>query len=282
MQIGIGLPNQVRNVDPTVIPRWAGKSEQAGFSTLGTLGRNAYPGVADTVTLAAAAGATSRIGLTPAVLLAPTWPATLLAKEVAGIDGVSGGRLTLALGVGGRPDDFVAPEYGMKGRGARFDRDLRTFHDVWAGEPVGGGSNPAVPHGTRQVPILMGGGVPATMQRMARWGIGYIGGAGPAAMLAPVFEQARAAWTEAGREGSPRLVAIAYFTLGDPDSGRANILDFYAGSDFAELSVQAASFSPDAIKTIVAQWEEVGADELILFPWTPDLAEIDRLAEVVF
>src|ERR671914_615393 len=51
MKIGIGLPNQVRNVDPAVIPAWAAQAEQAGFSTLGTVGRIAYPGVMDTVAI---------------------------------------------------------------------------------------------------------------------------------------------------------------------------------------------------------------------------------------
>jgi alkanesulfonate monooxygenase SsuD/methylene tetrahydromethanopterin reductase-like flavin-dependent oxidoreductase (luciferase family) len=111
VKIGIGLPNQVRNLNPEVIPQWAVKAEEAGFSTLGTVGRYAYPGVSDTVALAAAAGATSRIGLLSHVLLATTWPAYLLAKEVAGIDGVSGGRLTLGIGVGIREDDFVAEGY---------------------------------------------------------------------------------------------------------------------------------------------------------------------------
>ena len=114
MKIGIGLPNQVRDVRPRVIPEWAAAAEEAGFSTLGTVGRVAYPGVMDTVALAAAAGVTSRIGLLSSVLIAPVWPATLLAKEAAGIDGISGGRLTLGVGVGGRPDDFVADGHGTK------------------------------------------------------------------------------------------------------------------------------------------------------------------------
>ena len=70
-----------------LIPGWAGRAEEAGFSTLGTVGRYAYPGLADTVALAAAAGTTSRIGLMSGVLLATTWPGPLLAKELAGIDG---------------------------------------------------------------------------------------------------------------------------------------------------------------------------------------------------
>jgi alkanesulfonate monooxygenase SsuD/methylene tetrahydromethanopterin reductase-like flavin-dependent oxidoreductase (luciferase family) len=116
-RIGIGLPNQVRNVNPSAIPRWSVQAEEAGFSTLGTVGRHAYPSVADTVALTAAAAVTSRIELMSTVLLAATWPATLLAKELAGIDGISGNRLTLGIGSGGRPDDFLPPEYGMRGRG---------------------------------------------------------------------------------------------------------------------------------------------------------------------
>ncbi|MEU7691502.1 MULTISPECIES: LLM class flavin-dependent oxidoreductase [Microbispora] len=81
MKIGIGLPNQVRDVTAATIPRWAALAEEAGFSTLATTGRYAYPGVSDTVALAAA-GATTTIGLLSAVLLAPTWPGALLAKEV--------------------------------------------------------------------------------------------------------------------------------------------------------------------------------------------------------
>jgi len=89
MKIGIGLPNQVRDLNPAIVPRWAAQAEQAGFSTLGTIGRHAYPGLSDTVALAAAAGATSGIGLMSGILLAPTWPGELLAKELAGIDGES-------------------------------------------------------------------------------------------------------------------------------------------------------------------------------------------------
>ena len=56
MRIGIGLPNQVRDVRPAGIPKWAVLAEQAGFSSLSTVGRIAYPGVTDTVALAGAAG----------------------------------------------------------------------------------------------------------------------------------------------------------------------------------------------------------------------------------
>ncbi|GAA5168434.1 MULTISPECIES: hypothetical protein [Amycolatopsis] len=76
MKIGITLPNLVGGTRE--IPGWAATAEEAGFASLGTAGRFAYPAVSDTVALAAAAAVTERI------VIAPGWPAALLAKEVAG------------------------------------------------------------------------------------------------------------------------------------------------------------------------------------------------------
>jgi alkanesulfonate monooxygenase SsuD/methylene tetrahydromethanopterin reductase-like flavin-dependent oxidoreductase (luciferase family) len=283
MKIGIGLPNQVRNVRPAVIPQWAATAEQAGFATLSTVGRVAYPGVMDTVALAAAAGATSTIGLFSSVLLAPVWPAALLAKEAAGIDGVSGGRLTLGVGVGGRADDFVAESHDLAGRGARFERDLRAYHDIWLGCPVGGGDNPAVPLGTRPVPLLFGALAPAAFERMARWGRGYIGAAYPPEVVAGAFDKAREAWRQAGRDGSPRLVAIAYFAMSDVDAGRGNVRDYYGnfGADAADAIAGGVRDGADEVRETVKAYEDLGTDELILHPTLDHLDEVTRLAEAV-
>jgi alkanesulfonate monooxygenase SsuD/methylene tetrahydromethanopterin reductase-like flavin-dependent oxidoreductase (luciferase family) len=283
VKIGIGIPNQVRNVDPKIVGPWASAAEEAGFSTLGTVGRIAYPGVADTVALAVAAGATSRIGLFSNVLLGPPWPAALLAKEIAGIDGASGGRLTLGLGIGGREDDFVVDGLPMKGLGKRMDADLEVYRSVWAGEPVGGGSNPAVPAGTRQVPLMFGGMAPAALARMAKHGLGYVGASVPPAMVAGTFDGARAAWKAAGRDGEPKLTAIAYFAFDDYATGRANVHDYYSanGDQIADLIADNVSFGVDRVRETVKAFEELGADELILNPTVPDLGQIAKLAEVV-
>ncbi|WP_250009001.1 LLM class flavin-dependent oxidoreductase [Actinoplanes sp. M2I2] len=283
MKIGIGLPNQVRDVDASLLPRWARMAEEAGFSTLGTVGRIAYPGVMDTVALAAAAGATSRIGLFSNVLLGPVWPPALLAKEAAGIDGVSGGRLTLGLGIGARPDDFVAEAHGPRGLGKRLDRDLAVYRDVWQGKAIGDGPNPAVPAGTREVPLMFGGFAPAAMTRMATWGQGYIGASIPPVAMEGTFAQARAAWSEAGRQGGPRLVAICYFALSNSEAGRANIYDYYSlmNEDFAQATAAGVWADRDGLRAAVRQFEAIGADELIFNPATADLDDLVELAETV-
>jgi alkanesulfonate monooxygenase SsuD/methylene tetrahydromethanopterin reductase-like flavin-dependent oxidoreductase (luciferase family) len=283
MKIGIGLPNQVRGTRPAIIPDWATRAEQAGFSTLGTVGRIAYPGVMDTVALATAAAATTSIGLFSNVMLGPVWPPVLLAKETAGIDAVSGGRLTLGPGVGSRPDDFVVDGLGLAGRGQRFDQDLGIYRDVWNGESVGGGPNPAMTPGTRQIPLLFGGMVPATFERAARWGTGYVGASVPTPMVEPAFDAARAAWANAGREGSPYLVAIASFALVDAEQNRSNVWDCYSitSEKVARPITDGVSAGPGQVKDTVAAFAGIGADELILNPTVGDTEEIARLAGLV-
>jgi len=283
MKIGIGLPNQVPGTDPAAIPSWAAQAEQAGFGILGTVGRIAYPGVMDTVALAAAAASTHSAELLSAVLLGPVWPPVLLAKEAAGIDAISGGRLTLGVGVGSRPDDYIVDGRGMAARGQRFDQDLGVYQRVWKGGRIGDGPNAAVTPGAREIPLLFGGHAMASYERMARWGTGYIGGSVPAPMVASSFEAARAAWDKAGREGSPRLVALAYFTLGDAERGRSNVWDFYSmlGEQFAGLVTGGIAIGPDAVRETVTAFAGLGATDLILNPAVGDPQEINRLADIV-
>jgi alkanesulfonate monooxygenase SsuD/methylene tetrahydromethanopterin reductase-like flavin-dependent oxidoreductase (luciferase family) len=284
MKIGIGLPNQIRNIDPALIPQWASQAEDAGFSTLATIGRTAYPGVMDTVALAGAAAATSSIGLSSNVMITTVWPAVLLAKELAGIDAMSRGRLTLGVGIGGnRSDDFVVEGLPPRDLGRRIEHDLEVYRSVWAGDPVGGGVNPAVPKGSRQIPLLFGGKAPAAYRRMAKWGQGYIAGALPAAVVEPLFELARQAWRDAGRAHSPQLVAIAYFAFGDVEFARENVWDYYQaiGTEFADAQARDVNVGRDGVANAVKAFAALGADELILHPAVPDLNEIARLADAV-
>jgi alkanesulfonate monooxygenase SsuD/methylene tetrahydromethanopterin reductase-like flavin-dependent oxidoreductase (luciferase family) len=282
MKIGIGLPNQVRDVRADVIPAWAQKSEEAGFSSLGTIGRIAYPGVIDTVALAAAAGATSTIGLVSTVMVVPVWPGKLLGKELASLQAVSGGRLTVGIGTGGRPDDFVVDGLGEKGLGKRLNSTLEDWRDLWSGQNVGGGPNRGIPTDSIDVPMLFGGFAPVALQRMAKWGVGYIAGAMPAAQAAGAFDGARAAWKEAGREGEPRLVVINYFALGNVEQGRANAHHYYEMfGDYADAVAKGVNGSADDLNATTKAFQDLGVDELIYIPTTDDIDDVSRLADIV-
>jgi alkanesulfonate monooxygenase SsuD/methylene tetrahydromethanopterin reductase-like flavin-dependent oxidoreductase (luciferase family) len=136
------------------------------------------------------------------------------------------------------------------------------------------------PAGTREVPLLFGGFAPAAFERMARWGQGYVGASLPAAAVARSFEQARGAWAKAGREGSPRLVAIAYFALIEADRARGNIWDYYSSvPEMADAEALGVLVSTAAIKEAIRAFEDIRADELILNPALDDIHEVVRLAE---
>ena len=101
-------------------------------------------------------------------------------------------------------------------------------------------------------------------------------------MVAEAFDGARAAWREAGRDGAPRLVALAYFAFADGDKGRASVHDYYSflGDDTASFMASNVSVGAAAIKETIAAFEGIGADELVFNPTLTDLDEIGKLADL--
>ena len=148
MKIGIGLPNSVRGATGKVIVEWARRAEARGFSSLGTIGRIAFPAYGELVALAAAAGATQRIGLVTDILLGPVYNPVLLARDAASLDQLSGGRFILGASVGARKDDYDITHQDYSARGRRWDEALELMHKIWRGEPPPGTDQPVGPRPT--------------------------------------------------------------------------------------------------------------------------------------
>jgi alkanesulfonate monooxygenase SsuD/methylene tetrahydromethanopterin reductase-like flavin-dependent oxidoreductase (luciferase family) len=282
VDIGIGIPNSVRGTTGPQLLEWARRAEAAGFSTLGTIGRVAYPSYEELTVLAAAGVVTERIGLMSNILLAPTRSTVELAKQAATVHELTGGRLVLGVATGGRADDYALTGRDFAARGRRFDEQLAGLRRAFAGEPLADGSAPVVPDGTTPVPIMIGGASDAAVRRTVEFGIGWTAGGVPPQMVAPFVERVRAAWRDAGREGSPRIMALNYFGLGDTeDRSRGYLLDYYGflGPDLAEMIAGGAHRSSEAVRDVVAAFAEAGVDELILDPTVGDPAQVDLLAE---
>ncbi|MGH8908896.1 MAG: LLM class flavin-dependent oxidoreductase [Egibacteraceae bacterium] len=283
MDVGVGLPNSIPGTPGRLLVDWARRAEALGFSTLATIGRVAYPTYEELIALAAAAGATERIGLMTNVLLAPTRDPVLFAKETASLDQLSGGRLTLGLAAGGRPDDFTVTGREFADRGKRFDAQLELLRHAWAGEPVAGSPKPVGPRATRDtgVPVLIGGMSNATLRRIPECAGWTAGGASPD-MVAPYAKRVREAWTAAGRSGAPRTCALAYFSLGDTEAASIAYLDdYYAFSDWGAQLARGIPRTPDAIRQLVDAYAAIGVGELVFSPTVADLAQLDLLAQVV-
>src|SRR3954451_5177785 len=200
MDIGIGLPNTAHGVERSGIVDWARRAEDAGFSSLGTLDRMAYPNYESLISLAAAAAVTERVRLVTDILIAPLRPAALLAKQAATIDQISNGRLTLGLAVGGRPDDFEAAGVDFNSRGKIFEQQLEDMAKVWSGDDSVG---PPAANGSRPE-VLIGGSADVAYRRAARYGDGWTMGGGTPDMLGEAIPKLREAWGAEGRDGNPR------------------------------------------------------------------------------
>jgi alkanesulfonate monooxygenase SsuD/methylene tetrahydromethanopterin reductase-like flavin-dependent oxidoreductase (luciferase family) len=280
MDIGIGLPNAVRGVDKAGIVDWAQRAERAGFSSLGTIDRIAYPSYESLIALAAAAAVTDRIRLVTDILLAPVRTNTaLLAKQAATIDSLSGGRLVLGLAVGGRPDDYEVSDADFSTRGRTFDRQLAELAAIWSGDTVG----PAPANG-RRPSLLIGGASEVAFRRAAKHADGWTGGGGTPDEFAESVRSLQSAWSAAGRDGKPRTMALFYFALGE-DAERVaseSLGDYYAFlGEHAQQVAQSAAKDEQTLKAYLSAFEQAGADEVICFPASSDPDQVELLARAV-
>src|SRR3954451_7852750 len=209
MKVAIGLPNAVPGTSGKQLTEWARRAEARGFSSLGTIDRIAYPNLEPLTALAAAAAVTERIGLATTVLLGPLRVNPVaLAKQVASIQAISGGRMTLGIGLGGREDDYELAGVDTSTRGRELDAMLAGIREVWEGEEMG----PDHPFDPR---VLVGGSVEASFDRAARFGEGWIAAGAPPDQFAEWRQGFEAAWSRSGRSEQPQNAALAYFSLGD-------------------------------------------------------------------
>jgi alkanesulfonate monooxygenase SsuD/methylene tetrahydromethanopterin reductase-like flavin-dependent oxidoreductase (luciferase family) len=283
LKIGIGLPNPIPGTPGKGLLEWARRAEERGFSSLATIDRIAYPSYESIIALAGAAAVTERIGLLTNVLLAPTRNPVLLAKEAASLDQISGGRFTLGVSVGARPDDFEATGQDFATRGERFDRDLEIIHAAWRGDLVEGAEHPVGPAPVRgdRVPVLMGGMSDAAIRRTIQWAVGWTVGGAPPEQGGPFAERVRAAWKESGREGRPYIVGLSYFGLGDDALIHASrYLDSYYG-DFGPRIAQWMPKTPDALRETVKKFQDFGFDELFVDPTNADPGQVDLAADAL-
>jgi probable F420-dependent oxidoreductase len=172
--------------------------------------------------LAQIAGATERIRLGTAVVALPLRDPLTLAKQVATLDVLSNGRLTLGVGVGAYPEEFAAvhPERSAADRGATFSENLAALRQLldegggsYAGRWVRFDDVEVSPMPTqRPFPLYIGGHTQRAIERAARWGQGWMPGWRPIAELREWIARLRERLTENGRrtesvEVAPELSA---------------------------------------------------------------------------
>jgi alkanesulfonate monooxygenase SsuD/methylene tetrahydromethanopterin reductase-like flavin-dependent oxidoreductase (luciferase family) len=282
MRIGIGLPAAVPGTPGTTIGPWASEAERLGFRSLGVIDRLVYDNLDPLMALAAAAARTERVELLTTVLNVPyRQNAVVLAKQLASLDRLSGGRLTTGLGLGGWPEDYAVSELPLSGRGATLEGMLATMRRAWAGELAGaGGPMPAL--GEDRPGVLLAGLIPAAFERVAALGEGWVSPAFGFETFTDGVASVRRAWADAGRPGRPRFVTIRYFCLGDHAGELAEeYLEHYYGSEYLSATMADTLTSQSHLREELLRLSAAGCDDLVLLPCTSELDQVKRLADAL-
>ncbi|GAA1479764.1 LLM class F420-dependent oxidoreductase [Gordonia sinesedis] len=173
--------------------------------------------------LAAAAAVTSRIRLATAVALPVQSDPLTLAKTIATLDHLSGGRVTVGVGFGWNLDELADHRVPPQRRRTMLREYLEAMRALWSqeeaeyhGEFVDFGSSWAWPKSTQQrIPVLLGAaGTEKNFRWIARSADGWITTPGEADIDGSV-RTLRSIWSESGRDGDPQIVVLD--TRPDPE-----------------------------------------------------------------
>ena len=290
MNVGVCLPYMERELNRDNLLAWMRAIDQGPFSSLSCGERITSYTVEMRTMLGAAAAVTERVRIVPSLYVLPMHNAVWAAKEIATLDVMSNGRVTVCVGVGGRPMDYEAVDAPFERRHARMDEQIAAMREIWKGVPPLEGGDPVGPTPIQVggPPILAGTMGPKATRRAAEWADGLYmwSGNGQKPEIDHMIKQADAAWEDAGRDSRPRRIAGFWATLADNGAER---LPAYVYDYLKVLSPELASAmskgmnrcTADTINESLDAMEELDCEETFLVPATCDEADIDRLSELV-
>ncbi len=230
MDFGLAFANTGPFTEPEAASTFARAAEAAGFESLWTVEHVVVPeGYESTypydpsgkmpggerspipdplIWLAYLAARTERIKLATGILILPQRNPVVLAKELATLDRMSGGRMIAGIGVGWLEEEFDAIGVPFRDRGKRTDAYVEAMRALWSGEPATHRSEyadfanailqPTPANGS--VPIHVGGHTEAAARRAGRLGDGFFPGKGGHDEQAALFDVVRRTAEEHGRD----------------------------------------------------------------------------------
>ncbi|MEV6896691.1 LLM class flavin-dependent oxidoreductase [Amycolatopsis sp. NPDC051372] len=290
MRVGLMFPP---GADPGEIPAVARRAEAAGFDFF-CCGEHVFfhgPMTNAFVGLAAAAGATERIGLMSALTILPMYPAALAAKLVAALATVSRGRFELGVGVGGEhPPEFEAVGVPLAERGRRTDEALEVLHRLLAGGPVTFRGEFTTIEGQElqpvpavRPPVWVGGRRPAAMRRAARHADGWLPYLVSPERLADSVAQVRKLAAGYGRPPEDIRGGVYLWSAVDTDGDRARrevvsaVSETYQ-QDFEGYADRYLLFgTPARVRERLAEYAAAGAESVI---FAPACADHDRAIDL--
>jgi probable F420-dependent oxidoreductase len=248
-------------VEHTVVP--AGYESTYPYSPTGRM-----PGPEDSdipdplIWLAYVAASTSTIRLGTGILILPQRNPIVLAKEVATLDRLSGGRVELGIGVGWLEEEFDAIGISFEDRGARTDDYVAALRALWTEDQAthegthssfrDAISRPRPMQGS--VPIVVGGHSKAAARRAGRLGDGFFPGKGSHEELAELIAVMRATAVEHGRD--PDRIEITAGGNGALGSKALDEVKALADLGVSRVIVPPLAYDPEGQRTAFAKYGE--------------------------
>lgn len=291
MDISMTLPTMLPHGRGEVLD-WCRAVDEGPWASLAVPERVTYPSHHWSVQLSAAAALTERVRLWTTIIVLPAHDEIDVAKQLASVDQLSAGRLTVGVGVGGRDHDYLAIGGSTERKWQRLDDQVARMRSIWSGEPPFDGADPVGPPPVQAggPPLVSGSMGPKAMARAARWASGVDAATTTFGVTADVaastFDAIRTAWRDAGRTDAPHISASLWYALGDGAEGRLRsyAYDYLRIIDdgFARAIAESIDcFTADALSDAVAILEALGCDELFLVPTTVDVSELDRTRDAL-
>lgn len=270
--------------DPACTVAEARQTEELGFDGVAAGEHLFFHGPTGNtfVTLAAAAGATTRVRLISSLTLLPLYPAAVAIKLATSLDQASGGRLEWGIGVGGEyPPEFTAAGVRTAERGARVDEALDLARRLWAGGSVAHtGRFTTLPHlrlqpGPAQPggpPIWIGGRSSAAVRRAGRYADVWLPYMYTPEQLSRSLREVREEAERAGRD--PAAMGAAVLCWGAVSEDRAaardaairGVSEVYQ-QDFTPLADRYLLHgTPDDVVARAREYADAGAGWLIFSP----------------
>ncbi len=288
MRLSMTLPTMAGGIDRGLLRAWCQAVDEGPFHALAVGERIGFDNLEMHTTLTFAAAATERVRLASTLTILPMYATAWAAKSLATLDVVSGGRLDLVVGVGGRRHDYDRAERSFAGRHQRLDDQVAELRRIWAGGDVDGVPVGPAPVQSGGPPIFASAMGPKSTARSARWADGNMGFS-----LAPDTDDHETsvrtmvdAWAAAGRAERPYVSTSFWYSLGD---GAAAELDGYArrylgifGDEAAAMMASMCSAAgAEATLAGIERCRAAGMDELYLVPTSSDPDNLSELTDLI-
>jgi alkanesulfonate monooxygenase SsuD/methylene tetrahydromethanopterin reductase-like flavin-dependent oxidoreductase (luciferase family) len=291
MDISMTLPTMLPHGRREVLS-WCRQVDEGPWTSLAVPERVTFTSHALTVQLAAAAALTERVRLWTTLVILPAHNAVQVAKDMASVDQLSDGLLTLGVGVGGRRQDYEAIGGDYTNRWQRMDDQVATMRRIWAQEPPFPGSDPVGPPPVQSggPPLVAGVIGPKALARAAKWAAGVDDPSQITEVVGDVLAAQRQrvvdAWKLAGRDEAPHFSTSLWYALGPDAKERLGeyvfeYMKIFDPSFARTLAESAAVHTPEALRQAIDAARGVGCDEFFLVPTTADPDELDRTREAL-